>query len=102
MAPIDPLTGVYAAVTRRTLDGANPDGWVPEEKIGVAEAMTAYTADAAYAAHMDAVLGELSPGKYADLVVLSEDIFAIDPGAIADVKVELTIVEGVVVYRRST
>ncbi len=63
--------------------------------------MTAYTADAAYAARMDAVLGELSPGMYADLVVLSDDIFAIDPSAIADAKVDLTIVEGVVVYRRT-
>ncbi len=102
VAPIDPLTGVHAAVTRRTLDGANPDGWVPEEKIGVAEAMAAYTADAAYAAHLEAVLGELSPGKYADLAVLSDDIFAIDPGAIADVRVDLTVVEGEVVYQRTT
>ncbi len=102
VAPIDPHAGLFAAVTRRTLDGANPEGWVPGEKIGVAEAMTAYTADAAYAAHLDAVLGTLSPGKYADLAVLSDDIFAIDPAAIADVKVELTIVEGEVVYQRTT
>ncbi len=102
VAPIDAQAGVYAAVTRRTLDGANPDGWVLEEKISVAEAMTAYTADAAYAAHLDAVLGTLSPGKYADLVVLSDDIFAIDPAALADVEVELTVVEGEVVYQRTT
>jgi predicted amidohydrolase YtcJ len=100
VAPIDPLLGIYAAVTRRTIDGANPDGWVPEEKIGVAEAVTAYTAGNAYASFLDEVLGELAPGKYADLVVLSDDIFTIDPGEIENAQVDLTIVEGQIVYRR--
>jgi predicted amidohydrolase YtcJ len=100
VAPIDPLFGVYAAVTRRTTDGANPGGWVPEQKISVAEAVTGYTAGAAYAAFLEDVLGELKPGCYADLVVLSDDIFAIDPVEIEDVKADLTIVEGRVVYRR--
>ena len=87
-------------MTRRTCDGANPDGWVPGQKISVAEALTAYTAGAAYASFMESVLGTLEPGKYADLVVLSEDIYAIDPVDIANAKVDLTMVEGQVVYRR--
>ncbi len=100
VAPIDPLYGIYAAVTRRTFDGANPGGWVPEQKISVAEAITAYTAANAYASFLEGVLGELEPGKYADLVVLSDDIFAIDPVQIENVKVDLTMVEGKVVYQR--
>lgn len=100
VAPIDPLLGIYAAVTRRTFDGANPDGWVPEQKISVAEAVTAYTAGAAYASFLEDILGTLEAGKYADLVVLSGDIFAIDPVQIENVKVDLTMVEGRVVYRR--
>ncbi len=100
VAPIDPLFGIYAAVTRRTIDGANPDGWVPEERIGVVEALTAYTVGNAYACFLENELGELQPGKYADLVVLSDDIIAIDPVEIADAHVDLTMVEGKVVYRR--
>jgi predicted amidohydrolase YtcJ len=100
VAPLDPLLGVYAAVTRRTLDGANPDGWVPEQKITVEEAVTAYTAGGAYAAFREETLGTLEPGKSADLVVLSDDIFTIDPAAIATVQVDLTMVGGEVVYER--
>jgi predicted amidohydrolase YtcJ len=100
VAPIDPLYGIYAAVTRRTFDGANPGGWVPEEKISVAEAVTAYTVGVAYASFKENVLGDLNPGKYADLVVLSDDIFNIDPVEIENVDVDLTIVGGKVVYRR--
>lgn len=101
VAPIDPLLGIYAAVTRRTIDGAYPEGWVPEEKISVEEAVTAYTAGAAYACHMEDSVGDLEPGKYADLVVLSDDIFTIDPVQIENVQVDLTLVEGEVVYRRA-
>lgn len=100
VAPIDPLHGIYAAVTRRTIDGTNPGGWVPEQKITVEEAITAYTANNAYANFLDDVLGTLEPGKYADLVVLSEDIFTIAPERIEGVKVDLTMVEGKVVYQR--
>jgi len=100
VAPIDPLLGIYAAVTRRTIDGANPDGWVPEQKITVAEALTAYTATNAYAIGLDEVLGTLEAGKYADLVVLSEDIFTIDPAEIQTVRVDLTMVDGKVVFER--
>lgn len=100
VAPIDPLQGIFAAVTRRTIDGANPDGWVPEERNSVAEAVAAYTTGNAHASFLEDELGELTPGRYADLVVLSDDIFTIDPRDIANVKVDLTIVEGEVVSRR--
>ncbi len=100
VAPIDPISGIYAAVTRRTIDGANPGGWVPEERITVAEALTAYTVANAYSFYRDDVLGTLEAGKFADLVVLSHDIFAIDPVEIENVNVDLTLVEGQVVYHR--
>lgn len=101
VAPLDPLLGIYAAVTRRTIDGANPDGWVPQQKITVAEALTAYTASGAYANFLDGVLGTLEPGKYADLVVLSDDMFALAPEELDRVRVDLTMVEGKVVFERS-
>jgi len=101
VAPMEPLLGIYAAVTRRTIDGANPDGWVPEQKITVAEAVRAYTAGSAYAEGQEAVKGTLAPGKLADLVVLSDDIFAIDPATIADVHVDTTMVGGKIVFERS-
>ncbi len=100
VAPLDPLLGIYAAVTRRTIDGENPSGWVPQQKITVAEAVTAYTAANAYASYLERELGTLEAGKYADLVVLSDDIFTIDPVEIENAKVDLTMVEGRVVYRR--
>jgi len=100
VAPIDPLLGISAAVTRRTTDGANPGGWQPQQKISVEEALTAYTAAGAYANGKDELLGTLEPGKLADLVVLADDIFAIEPVAIERVRVDTTIVEGKVVYQR--
>jgi predicted amidohydrolase YtcJ len=102
VAPIDPLLGIYAAVTRRTLDGATPGGWVPEQKITVEQALAGYTINAAYANRQDDMLGTLEPGKYADLVVLSDDILTMDPVALETVKVDLTMVEGTVVYQRSS
>ncbi len=100
VAPMQPLLGIYAAVTRRTIDGATPDGWVPQEKISVAEAVTAYTVANAYASYREDLLGDLSPGKYADLVVLSDDIFTIDPAEIENAQVDFTLLEGKVVYAR--
>lgn len=98
VAPIDPLLGTYAAVTRRTVDGANPGGWVPEQKISVTEAVRAYTVANAYGSYLEDVLGTIRPGTHADLVVLSRDIFSIDPTAIEDTDVDLTLVAGEVVY----
>ena len=100
VAPMVPLMGIYAATTRRTLDGAHPDGWVPEQKIGVAEAVRAYTWGSAYASGEEAVKGTLEPGKLADLVVLSDDIFTIEPAAIQRVRVDSTIVGGKLVFER--
>jgi predicted amidohydrolase YtcJ len=99
VAPMDPLLGIYAAVTRRTLDGKNPDGWVPQERISVAEAVHAYTVGAAFAEHQEAVKGSLDPGKLADLVVLSDDIFHIAPSEIEKVHVQMTIFDGSVIYQ---
>src|SRR5262249_12918510 len=98
VAPLNPLLTVYAAVTRRTLDGKNPKGWVPEQKISVEEAVRAYTVGSAYAEFQEEVKGSITPGKLADLVILSEDIFKIDPKEIENVKVLTTIVDGRVVY----
>jgi predicted amidohydrolase YtcJ len=100
VAPLNPLLTIYAAVTRRTLDGSHPGGWVPEEKVGVAEAVRACTYQGAYASGEEHVKGSLEPGKLADLVVLSDDIFTIDPVAIQDARVDMTIFDGRVVFER--
>lgn len=100
VAPMVPLMGIYGAVTRRTLDGKNPNGWIPEQKITVAEAIHAYTVAAAYAEDEENVKGSIAPGKLADLVVLSEDIFQIDPIEIENTRVDMTIFDGQIIYRR--
>lgn len=100
VAPLDPMLGVYAAVTRRTLDGAHPQGWVPSQKITVEEALLAYTRDAAYAGFMEDRTGVLRQGAYADLVVLDRDPRGVDPADLPSVRVRLTMVEGAVVYER--
>jgi len=100
VAPISPLLGIYAAVTRRTIDDRFPGGWMPEEKIGIEQAVHAYTAGAAYASGEEKIKGTLTPGKLADAVVLSEDIFTLDPVRIPEVQVDMTIAGGKVVYER--
>lgn len=100
VAPLDPVMGIYAAATRRTLDGKTPQGWIPEQKITVAEAVRAYTVGSAFAEHQEAKKGSIAPGKLADMVVLSDDIFAIPPEKIADAKVDMTIFDGQIVYER--
>jgi predicted amidohydrolase YtcJ len=89
---------VYAAVTRATLDGKNPNGWFPEQKLSVAEAVEAYTMGSAYAEFQEKEKGSITPGKLADMVLLSDDILWIDPTKIRDVKVLKTIVGGKVVW----
>jgi predicted amidohydrolase YtcJ len=92
------MWSVYAAVTRATLDGKNPGGWVPEQKLTVAEAIEAYTMGSAYAEFEEKEKGSITPGKLADFVVLSDDIFKIPPTAIRNVKVEATFLGGKLVY----
>jgi predicted amidohydrolase YtcJ len=99
VAPLDPLAGIDAAVHRRTLDGKHPDGWFPEQKISVIEAVDAYTLGSAYAAFQEKDRGSLEVGKLADLVVLSQDIFTA-PERIAETHVVLTMVGGKVVYEK--
>jgi predicted amidohydrolase YtcJ len=99
VGPMDVRKGLFAAVTRRTLDGANPDGWVPQEKISLEEALNAYTFESARAGFSEGKVGRLEPGKYADLVVLSQDLFEVEPARIPDVRVDMTLVGGDIVYR---
>ena len=98
VAPLNPMFGLYAAVTRATLDGKNPDGWFPEQKVSIKEAIEAYTMGSAYAEFQDTVKGSITPGKLADMVILSDDLFSIDPVKIRDVKVLKTFVGGKLVY----
>jgi predicted amidohydrolase YtcJ len=98
VAPIDPILGIYAAVTRRTLDGKNPNGWVPDQKITVEEALRAYTAGNAYGVFAEQARGKLAPGYLADLVLLDQDLTAIPPEAIEKASVRATVVGGKVVY----
>ena len=98
VAPMEPLLGIYAAVTRRTLDEKSPKVWISEEKISVAEAVRAFTYGSAFASFDEQVKGTIEVGKLADLAVLSEDIFRIDPLRIRQVGVEMTIFDGRVIY----
>jgi predicted amidohydrolase YtcJ len=100
VAPLDPIAGIYAAVTRRTLDGKNPGGWVPEQKISVAEAVRAYTAGVAYATFDETKWGTLAPGYYADVVVVDRNLFTTPPESLAQARVRYTIAGGRVVYEK--
>lgn len=100
VASLSPLAGIQAAVTRRLGAGYPRDGWHPEQRIGVDEAIRAYTAAAAYAEFAEADKGVLAPGKLADFVVLSRNIFAVPPEEIAATEVLCTICGGKVVYER--
>src|SRR6267143_6369408 len=100
VAPLEPLAGVYAAVTRRTLDDKNPNGWVPEQKITVGEALRAYTAGNAFATFDEKKWGALAPGYYADVVVVDRNLFAIPAESLAAARVRVTIVGGKVVYEK--
>ncbi len=100
VAPLNPMFGLYAAVTRATLDGKNPGGWLPEQKLTIEQALTAYTAGSAFAEFQERDKGTLARGKLADLVVLSDDILSIAPERIKDVRVLTTIAGGKVVHQR--
>jgi predicted amidohydrolase YtcJ len=98
VAPPTPMEGIYAAVTRRTIDGKNPNGWVPQQKISVEESLRAYTIEAAYAGFCEKSLGSLEPGKLADMVILGRDLFETPPNELDSVPIRTTIVGGKVVY----
>ncbi len=100
VAPLSPMLGVYAAVTRQTIDGLNPDGWQPQEKITVEEALSAYTVANAYAGFEEDRAGTLETGKRADFIVLSNDPRTIDPAEIRNIDVLETVISGVPVFRR--
>ena len=99
VAPLSPLDGVYAAVTRRTTDDKNPEGWLPEQKITVEEALSAYASSNAYAGFEEDKAGTLEKGKRADLVILSADPRKVEPEEIRNIKVLTTIIDGEVVYQ---
>ncbi len=101
VVPINPLYGIYAAVTRNTSDNKNPDGWIPEQKISVEDAVKCYILNNAYASFEEDIKGSIEPGKLADLVVLNENIFRIPHEKIKDVKVDMTVFDGEIIYERN-
>jgi len=98
VAPATPIEGIYAAVTRRTLDDANPDGWIPGQKVSVEQSLHAYTTDAAYASFEEDIKGKLAPGMLADFVLLDRDLTVIPAESIRDSKILRTVVGGAVVF----
>jgi predicted amidohydrolase YtcJ len=99
VAPLDPLAGIEAAVNRRTTDGKYPQGWHPEQRISLEEALRAYTAGGAYAEFAETTKGRICEGYLADLVVLDQNIFEVPPEKIAEARVRTTIVGGRIVYQ---
>ncbi len=102
VAPLNPMLTLYAAVTRATLDGKNPNGWFPEQKLTIKEAIEAYTMGSAYAEFQEQEKGSITPGKLADMVLLGDDVLTIDPIKIRDVKVVETWVGGKVTYEAAS
>ena len=100
VAPLDPIGGIYAAVTRQTLDGKHPEGWFPEQKISLEEAVKGYTINGAYAEFSENIKGSVEKGKLADLVVLSRNIFKIPPEEIKKTEVKMTILNGKVIHKK--
>jgi predicted amidohydrolase YtcJ len=96
--PAKPLLGIYAAVTRQTLDGTPEDGWFPEQRIDVETAIRAYTINNAYAARMEDVKGSIRAGKFADFTILDRDLLEIEPAEIKDVRVLGTMLDGRVMH----
>jgi predicted amidohydrolase YtcJ len=100
VAPATPLEGIYAAVTRRTLDGANPGGWYPEQKITIEDALRAYTSGGAYASYDERDKGTLERGKLADFVMIDRDLTRTPPTEIAQARVVMTVVGGRIIHSR--
>jgi predicted amidohydrolase YtcJ len=97
--PASPVQGIYAAVTRQTLEGEPPGGWYPEERVDLETALRAYTVNNAWAAGEEHLKGSLQTGKLADLVALNTDPFKVEPGRLKDLHVVLTVVGGAVVHQ---
>jgi hypothetical protein len=100
VTPFNILHGIWTAVTRQTKDGKNPNGWIPEEKISVEDAVKGYTINAAYASFEENIKGSIEEGKLADFVVLDKNIFEIEPDEIRDVNIDMTIFDGKIKYLR--
>ena len=98
VAPLNPMLTLYAATTRATLDGRNPGGWFPEQKLSIEEAIESYTLGSAYAEFQEREKGSITPGKLADFVLLSEDVLKLPPSELRRVRVLKTWVGGVEVY----
>jgi len=96
-----PLEGIHAAVTRQDKSGNPPGGWIPEQRLTLDEALSLYTTGSAYSSFEEEIKGSITPGKLADLVMLSEDITKVDPGEIKALKADMTVVGGKIVYSRS-
>jgi hypothetical protein len=98
VAPLNPMEGLKAAVTRQTLDGKHPNGWHPEQKLTLDEAIRAFTVGSAYAEFAENVKGTIAPGKLADLVMLDRDLYAVPPTEIDQARVLLTVMDGRIVH----
>jgi predicted amidohydrolase YtcJ len=98
--PIDPILGLHAAVTRETPQGNPPGGWCPSEKLTLEEGLSGFTRTAAWTARREATLGKIREGMWADLTIFAEDLFKMPPAAWLSVPVEMTVVDGEIVYRR--
>ncbi len=98
VAPPTPLEGIHAAVTRQTLDGANPGGWIPEQRIGVEDALRAYTSTAAFAEFAEHDKGMVRREMAADLVLIDRDLTRIAPNELREARILLTVVDGRIVY----
>ena len=96
---INPIRGLHTAVNRKKVDGNPLEGWVPEQRVSMQDALYAYTFGGAYASHDEGVKGKIAPGYLADVIVLSQDLFEIDPLKTFETKVELTIFEGKIIYQ---
>jgi predicted amidohydrolase YtcJ len=99
VAPLNPILGIYAAVTRRTADGKNPNGWFPEQRVTVDQALRAYTVNNAHAIFMDDKLGRIRVGMLADMAVIDQDLLSIAPEKIREAKVTMTVVGGKILDR---
>jgi hypothetical protein len=101
VAPLNPIWSIYGAVTRRTLDGMNPNGWIPNQRITMDEAVRAYTVGSAFAEFQEDVKGQLKTGMLADFIILSDNVFEIPPEKIWNVNVVMTVVDGRIVFEKT-